>query len=402
MAGNDGGSRVLVVDDLDQMRALIRRLLTTHGYQVDVASTLAEARSMDPGSYDVVIVDANLGADRGTDLIETLLVEDPVAARRCLVITGGSSHTLPAGVPHLAKPFLPGELLAAVRGLGRPGPSQTPPATLPRGPAAKPTEDPATARAEPTEDPATARAEPTEDPATARAERPAGTTPRDHAATPAPPAGEAISVWRLLAITRRRRGREGEALADFLHDGPIQQLAAATLALHMLRGPAPPSLAEGLDEVLRELNAAARSLRWLIDSHWQPVSGPGGPVAALRQRAAWLLAEPLALDIHGAEGLGAAEVGVMVDVVELMLIAAVPAGVPAKARATVVTSDSEIEIKLAVTPPADDPGASDAAPAQAALSELACALGADVHAEFASEEWQARIVMPRQHIPGKI
>ena len=380
MAGNDGGSRVLVVDDLDQMRALIRRLLTTHGYQVDVASTLAEARSMDPGSYDVVIVDANLGADRGTDLIETLLVEDPVAARRCLVITGGSSHTLPAGVPHLAKPFLPGELLAAVRGLGRPGPSQTPPATLPRGPAAKPTEDPATARAE----------------------RPAGTTPRDHAATPAPPAGEAISVWRLLAITRRRRGREGEALADFLHDGPIQQLAAATLALHMLRGPAPPSLAEGLDEVLRELNAAARSLRWLIDSHWQPVSGPGGPVAALRQRAAWLLAEPLALDIHGAEGLGAAEVGVMVDVVELMLIAAVPAGVPAKARATVVTSDSEIEIKLAVTPPADDPGASDAAPAQAALSELACALGADVHAEFASEEWQARIVMPRQHIPGKI
>src|SRR6266702_4645887 len=220
VAGNDGGSRVLVVDDLDQMRALIRRLLTTHGYQVDVASTLAEARSMDPGSYDAVIVDANLGADRGTDLIETLLVEDPVAARRCLVITGGSSHTLPAGVPHLAKPFLPGELLAAVRGLGRPGPSQTPPATLARGPAAKPTEDPATARAEPTEDPATARAE-----------RPAGTNPRDHAATPAPPAGEAISVWRLLAITRRRRGREGEALADFLHDGPIQHLAAATLAL---------------------------------------------------------------------------------------------------------------------------------------------------------------------------
>lgn len=377
VAGNDGGSRVLVVDDLDQMRALIRRLLTTHGYQVDVASTLAEARSMDPGSYDAVIVDANLGADRGTDLIETLLVEDPVAARRCLVITGGSSHTLPAGVPHLAKPFLPGQLLAAVRGLGRPGPSQAPSETLPRGPAAKPTEDPATARAE----------------------GPAGTAPGDHAALPA---GEATSAWRLLAITRRRRGREGEALADFIHDGPIQQLAAATLALHMLRGPAPPSLARDLDEVLRELNAAARSLRWLIDSHWQPVSGPGGPAAALRQRVAWLLAEPLALDIHGAEGLGAAEAGDMVDVLELMLLVSVPGGIPAKARATVVTSDNEIEIKLAVTPPADGPSARDAAPAQAALSELACALGAEGHAEFASEEWQARIVMPRQHIPGKI
>lgn len=379
MALHDGGSRVLVVDDLDQMRTLIRRLLTTHGYRVDVASTLGEARSMDPGSYDAVIVDANLGAERGTDLIETLLVEDPIAARRCLVITGGSSHTLPASVPHLAKPFLPGQLLAAVRGLGRPEPSPAPPATLARDPAAKPTEDPAAAPAE----------------------RPAGTTPRDHAAAPALPAGEATSAWRLLAITRRRRGREGETLADFLHDGPIQQLAAATLSLHMLRRPAPPSLAEGLDEVIGELNAAARSLRWLIDSHWQPVPGPGGPATALRQQAAWLLAEPLSLDIHGAEGLGAAEAGVMVDVAELMLLAAVPAGVSAKARATVVTSDNEIEIKLAVTPPADDPGASGARAAQAALTELACALGTEVHAEFASEEWQARIVMPRQHIPGK-
>ncbi|HEY5985421.1 MAG TPA: response regulator, partial [Streptosporangiaceae bacterium] len=120
MARDGGGTRVLVVDDRDEMRTTVRRMLTSHGYQVDVASTLGEARSMDPNSYDAVIVDAHLGADRGTDLIETLQAEDPTAAQRCLLITGGPSHTLPADIPHLTKPFRPNQLLAAIRGLGRP------------------------------------------------------------------------------------------------------------------------------------------------------------------------------------------------------------------------------------------------------------------------------------------
>ena len=43
--------RVLVVDDVAEMRTLIQRVLSADGYQVDVAATLAEARSLDQRGY---------------------------------------------------------------------------------------------------------------------------------------------------------------------------------------------------------------------------------------------------------------------------------------------------------------------------------------------------------------
>jgi CheY-like chemotaxis protein len=52
--------RVLVVDDVEEMRVLIRRALGARGYAVDVAGTLAEARGMDPGRYDALLIDAHL------------------------------------------------------------------------------------------------------------------------------------------------------------------------------------------------------------------------------------------------------------------------------------------------------------------------------------------------------
>ena len=77
------------------MRILIQRVLSADGYQVDVAATLAEARSMDPAGYAAVLVDARLGAERGIDLIDELRSADPAAARRCLVITGGPGRRGP-------------------------------------------------------------------------------------------------------------------------------------------------------------------------------------------------------------------------------------------------------------------------------------------------------------------
>ncbi|HEY5985240.1 MAG TPA: hypothetical protein VIV12_02490, partial [Streptosporangiaceae bacterium] len=208
--------------------------------------------------------------------------------------------------------------------------------------------------------------------------------------------GRQPSIWELLAIIRRRRQREGDALADFIHDGPIQQLAAATLAVHVLRRSGPPSLAESLDELPRQLNAAARSLRSLVDRQWQPVSEPTGPGTLLRQQTEWLLAEPLALDTRGLAGLGDAEVAVVVDIVELMLLATVPSGMQATAHAAMATSDKEIEIKLNVKhAPGIGSAANEADAAEAALSELACALGANVRTTFGSQEWQVRLVMAR-------
>ena len=74
--------RVLVVDDVAAIRDLIGRVLGGDGYLVDTASNLAEAAGRDPASYDVVLVDNHLGDERGTELVETLIAEDPDAKGR--------------------------------------------------------------------------------------------------------------------------------------------------------------------------------------------------------------------------------------------------------------------------------------------------------------------------------
>ncbi len=117
---NSSGPRVLVVDDVDEMRTLIHRALSARGYQVDVAASLAQARALDPARYDAVLVDAGLGREHGVDLIEALRSANPAAAGRCLVMTGGSADTIPAGVPRLVKPFHIAQLLEALRALQRP------------------------------------------------------------------------------------------------------------------------------------------------------------------------------------------------------------------------------------------------------------------------------------------
>ena len=126
MTGSSGGQRILVVDDVEQMRTLMRRALSTHGYEVDVAATLTQARGLEPAGYDAVLVDANLGPERGIDLVEALRSKDPAAAKRCLVITGGAVDMLPDDVAYLTKPFQIRDLLEAVRALCGPDPAEAP------------------------------------------------------------------------------------------------------------------------------------------------------------------------------------------------------------------------------------------------------------------------------------
>lgn len=134
MTGTAAGGarrRVLVVDDAEDMRTLLRRWLERSGYRVDVAGTLEQARARDPGSYDAVLVDAALGAERGLDLVDELCSRSPDAGARCLVISGGFPDELPAGVASLTKPFDGRELAAALHAItgGDPGPAV---GTLPR------------------------------------------------------------------------------------------------------------------------------------------------------------------------------------------------------------------------------------------------------------------------------
>lgn len=352
--------RVLVVDDLDEMRVLIRRALSADGYDVDVAGTLAEAQRMDPTGYDAVLVDAHLASGRGTELIETLRSQDPAAARRCLVITGGATDMLPEGVPVLAKPFQLSDLLAAVRALQQPG-------TV--------TEPGATAGV----------------PADPDIQLPASVPHPRHPAA----AGEP-QVRQLLSIVRRLRARERRGLTDFLHDGPIQELTAASLELQMMQRSVPPSAASHVDSLLRQVNAASGSLRWLVDGLWPFLPRETDLTEAIHQRTAWLLAAPATVDDGMRQaGPGAIEAPLIADVVELMLLASEAATPSAQAHIAVRTDEQLIQIDLCLTSGQDDDIIGDPATAQASLDGLASALGGSMQIVFSEQQWHVRLAVRR-------
>jgi CheY-like chemotaxis protein len=387
--------RVLVVDDVAEMRTLIRRVLSADGYQVDVAATLAEARSLDPAGYSAVLVDAHLGSEHGIDLIEELRSADPAAARRCLVITGGPADAGPAGLAFLAKPFRAADLLDAVHTLPQPAPPQPAPpqpdpsSSGPPGPEPAPPE-PAPPEPAPPE-PAPAELRP---PRSAQPPAVPGAGPQPGSSRDAQPPSPA-QIRQLLALTRRLRARERRELVGFLHDGPIQELTAGTLEAGMMRRSAPAGPVPRLDAVLRQLDAAAGALRWLVDGDWPFMQPEARLASALRQRSAWLLAGSLTTDIDAScAELAASDVPAVVDVAELMLLGMLPEHCPVRAHLAVRGQPRLIELELALTPPrAAGQPMGDPAPAQAAVRDLAEALGSEAHTDCQAECWRARIAL---------
>lgn len=355
--------RVLVVDDADAVRRVVRRVLSGGGYEVDVACTLAEARGMDPGTYQAVLVDARLGHERGMDLVEELRSRDPAAAGRCLVMTGGAIGMIPDGIAYLAKPFEPGELIEAVRALHQPDPVPAPgrrPAAVPDSGASSPASAPGAGQ---------------------------------------PPAGSPRG-WKLLELTRRLRDAERDEQADFLHDGPLQELTAATLDLHMMRRSA-PATAQSVDAVLRRLDIAARSLRWLVAGRGAFRVPETRLAVCLQQRTAWLLTTPITVST-GAWPVGADRIDALAitDVVELMLLAMAGAGPRAGAHVAVRTEEDLTRIELTLTPAAEDGQTlGDPATARALLAELASALLTDADMDFGEQQWRALITLSHRGWP---
>ena len=78
---------VLIVDDNDAIRTLFRRHLATAGYQVQTASTLAEAReAIHERRFDAVLLDMELPDGSGLDWVAELRQANPAAA--IVVVTG--------------------------------------------------------------------------------------------------------------------------------------------------------------------------------------------------------------------------------------------------------------------------------------------------------------------------
>jgi CheY-like chemotaxis protein len=361
MAGDLDSRRVLLVDDAADIRVVIRRVLMSRGYRVDAVATLDEARAMAPGEYDAILVDMRLGPERGTTLIAELMAADPGLASRCLLM-GGSLEHVPPGVAGLAKPFLPGQLLDAVRALcGAAEPESAENAGLEEAPSA----------------------------------------PASPAATARESAAFAAPAVTLLAMSDLLRARERAAIVDALHDGPVQDLAAAILGLHLIRERLPTAQTELLDSVARQVSQAAMSLRGLMS--WYPPRWPGEPPAeTIRKQTSWLLAAPPAVDIRPPpDGMSQEQGQFAASVAELALFlasgSAASDGQLPNARIRVLGTEQTLDIETTISWASGDPrdatarGGTDTAWCESLRDEMESALGADIDCSERPGEVEVRV-----------
>ena len=115
----DTDERILVVDDEDQIRGLLVRLLQSHAHECASASSAAEARRLLASeSFALVLSDVNMPGESGLQFAQEVLAEYPDTA--VVMVTGADDRScvetaLENGVyGYLLKPFRPNELVINV------------------------------------------------------------------------------------------------------------------------------------------------------------------------------------------------------------------------------------------------------------------------------------------------
>ncbi len=123
---------VLVVDDDDRLRVLLRRWLAEQGCLVTVASGAAEARdTLSLLQYDIMILDVMMPGETGLELARSLRTSSCVRLRKLPIIlltargeAGDRIEGLEAGADdYLPKPFEPRELLLRINAVLRRSPA---------------------------------------------------------------------------------------------------------------------------------------------------------------------------------------------------------------------------------------------------------------------------------------
>ncbi|MBI3399407.1 MAG: response regulator [Deltaproteobacteria bacterium] len=114
---------ILVIDDLPAIRGLIVSILTTQGYEVDIARNGMEGLKMAyEKQYDLIISDINMPVMDGKEFYTKLVERAPSMKQRVLFITGNDDRESflflnKAGVKYLSKPFKTTDLLKVVDGV---------------------------------------------------------------------------------------------------------------------------------------------------------------------------------------------------------------------------------------------------------------------------------------------
>ncbi|HEY4473197.1 MAG TPA: response regulator [Stellaceae bacterium] len=107
-------SRILLVEDDQNVRVLLEHVLFDAGYEVDSTATIAEARSLlDSVSYELLLADGRLPDGTGMELAERAEAN----GAKILIITGYAFQLADdnlARYDYLMKPVRPAELIQAI------------------------------------------------------------------------------------------------------------------------------------------------------------------------------------------------------------------------------------------------------------------------------------------------
>ena len=112
---------LLVVDDDERLRGLLRRYLADNGFRITLAADAAEARlKLKSLEYDLAIVDVMMPGENGFELTASLKTERrvPVLLLTAMAEAENRIHGLEQGADdYLVKPFEPRELVLRIRNI---------------------------------------------------------------------------------------------------------------------------------------------------------------------------------------------------------------------------------------------------------------------------------------------
>jgi two-component system, NtrC family, response regulator AtoC len=112
--------RVLVVDDEENIRLVLRTLLRKHGYEVEVAEGGEEALALvETFGPDVILTDVRMPKMGGLDLLATLKAKNQTATVIVMSAYGSNDLALEAmkagAYDYVSKPFKPDEIVLVLR-----------------------------------------------------------------------------------------------------------------------------------------------------------------------------------------------------------------------------------------------------------------------------------------------
>jgi len=112
-----GLTRILVVEDEPAVCQVCQRILTSEGFEVDIAVNGDVAQDMlGKKDYDLVLIDIRTPVMNGKQLYQVIIEKHPKLANSVIFTTGDvigkdtTTFLAQTGRPFLSKPFTPDEL----------------------------------------------------------------------------------------------------------------------------------------------------------------------------------------------------------------------------------------------------------------------------------------------------